>query len=291
MYIKFFGIFLTIFLFVSSLTVHAQSFPKPSGYVNDFAKLYSPAFVNDLEQDLSEFEASTSAEISVVTVENLQDTTIDEYSVKLFEEWKIGKEKSDNGVLLVIARDEREVRIEVGYGLEGVITDARAGRIIRDEIVPEFKKEDFEAGTSQAVSTLMSYIRGESVPEPAAPSRDWSWLSDIIPFLFFGVVYIGSFLARSKDYYAGGIIGAVIGAVIGVFVGQLVAIFFLLIVLGLIGLLLDYVLSRNYQYLKSHNKSTDWWHSRGGFSSGSSSGGFGGFGGGMSGGGGASGKW
>lgn len=286
--------FLVAVLFFSlASAVFAQTFPKPEGYVNDFAHLYSQQFSSELEKKLSEFEASTSAEIAVVTIDKLPDMTIEDYAVKLFEVWKIGKEKEDNGVLLLIARDDREIRIEVGYGLEGVVTDSRAGRIIRDVITPSFKENNFEEGTLHAVEDLMAYVRGEEVAEKQErmTGEGWNMLWEFFPFVLFFIVYLASFLARSKEYYAGGIIGGVVGLIIGIIVGQLAAIIFLSIILGIIGLLLDYVLSRNYQYLKSHDKSTDWWHSRGGFSGGSSSGGFGGFGGGMSGGGGASGKW
>jgi uncharacterized protein len=288
--------FLIVLLFSSAFTVSAQTFPKPVGYVNDFADLYSAGFENRLEQELSAFTASTSAEISVVTVNDLQETTIDDYAARLFENWKIGKQGKDNGVLLLIAKQEREMRIEVGYGLEPVITDARAGRIIRDEMTPAFKSGDYEGGTQRAVTTLEQYIRGEAVDEERSPSTpDLSWLGEIFPFLFFGLIYLGSFLARSKEYYAGGVLGCIIGIVIGIFVGGVIAILGLAFILGIIGLVIDYVLSRNYQSLKAQQKRTDWWGSRGGFYSGGrgfgGGGGFGGFGGGSSGGGGERGRW
>lgn len=287
--------FFSIFFFFCVSVVLAQTFPKPVGYVNDFANLYSESFEQTLEQELKELEASTSAEIAVVTVENLQDTSIEDYAVRLFENWKIGKEKQDNGVLVLIAREEREARIEVGYGLEGAITDARAGRIIREQMIPAFRQNDYEKGTKAAVEVVKKYIRGEAVPEEKEPQNipDWSGWLDVIPFLFFALIYAASFLARSKDFYAGGIIGAIVGVIIGLIIGELLAVLFTGFVLGMIGILLDYILSRNYQRLKAQHKSTDWWHSGGGFFGGgrSSGGGFGGFGGGSSGGGGASGRW
>lgn len=288
------GLLVLFLLFV--VPTFAQTFPKPVGYVNDFANLYSDSFKNRLEQELRAFDASKSAEIAVVTVQDLQGTTIDDYAVRLFENWKIGKKGQDNGVLVLIAKSEREVRIEVGYGLEPVITDARAGRIIRDRMTPAFKAGDYEEGTQRAVSDLEKYISGEPVAETAPPSvPDLSWLGEVFPFLFFGLIYLGSFLARSKEYYAGGIIGGVIGLVIGIFVGGVVLLLVLVVIFGLIGLGLDYILSRNYQALRTQNKRTDWWGSRGGFYGGGrgfgGGGGFGGFGGGSSGGGGASGRW
>jgi uncharacterized protein len=291
--VRFLLLFLTLFFLIVP-AVFAQTFPKPVGYVNDFADLYSESFERRLEEELKSLEASTSAEIAVVTVTDLQDTPIEDFAVRLFENWKIGKKGKDNGVLVLIAKNEREARIEVGYGLEGVITDARAGRIIRDGMTPSFKEGNYEEGTEEAVTVLTKYINGEPVIDIEKPGpRDWSWLGDVLPFLFFGFIYLGSFLARSKEFYVGGIIGGVVGIIIGIVVGGIAAILFIGFVLAMIGLVLDYILSRNYQSLKSHNKRTDWWGSRGGFSSGGSSsgGGFGGFGGGSSGGGGASGRW
>lgn len=287
-------LFFLLFSFSTS-TVYALTFPKPTGYVNDYANLYSDTYEQNLEKQIADFEKTSRAEIAVVTVTDLQESTIEEYAVKLFEAWKIGKDKSDNGILLLIAKNEREVRIEVGYGLEPVITDARAGRIIRNDITPKFKNNDFEGGTTAGVNTMQKYIKGEPVPEttkqPPAPSADF--IFNLIPFFFLFITYIFSYMARSKEFVAGGILGGLLGTFFGVFVGSFQAVIIAGGLLGLFGLGLDYVLSKNYKKLQEHNRPTDWWHSGGGFFGGGSSGGggFGGFGGGSSGGGGASGRW
>lgn len=287
--------FFIFFFFIFAISVFAQTFPKPQGYVNDFADLYSASFEKELESDLTTLESSTSAEIAVVTVDTLQDTPIEDYAVKLFENWKIGKRGKDNGVLLLISKGDKEARIEVGYGLEPVITDARAKRIIENQMIPEFRANNYEKGTRDAVSVIKKYIRGETVVEETPKKTpNWSGFFELIPFLFFGLIYLGSFLARSKDYYAGGIVGGVIGLIIGLIVGSILATLLSAFALSMIGLLLDYILSKNYERLKSQHKRTDWWGSRGGFYGGgrsSGGGGFGGFGGGSSGGGGASGRW
>lgn len=281
------------FLFASP--VFAQTFPKPQGYVNDFANLYSESFEQSLEQELNALESNTSAEVAVVTVESLQDMPIEDYAVKLFENWKIGKKQEDNGVLVLIAKGDREARIEVGYGLEPVITDARAASIIQQQTIPAFRENDYEKGTRAAVAVIEEYIKGETVPEETPRvSPDWSGWLEFIPFLFFGLIYFGSYMARTKEFFAGGVVGGIVGIIIGIIVSSLLAGIIAVGIFGGLGMLLDFILSRNYKKLKAQHKPTDWWHSGGGFFGGgrsSGGGGFGGFGGGSSGGGGASGRW
>lgn len=143
---KFFR-FLIVFLlgfFLVSLPIWAQDFPEPTGHVNDFAQLLSSDYRQSLEQELVDFEEETTAEIAVVTIESLEGDSIEEYAVRLFEQWGIGKKEKDNGLLILIAKEDREMRIEVGYGLEPVITDGRAGRIIREKMRPAFREENYD---------------------------------------------------------------------------------------------------------------------------------------------------
>jgi len=121
------------------------AFPRPDGYVNDFASVLADADEAYLENFLHTLERDTSAEVAVVTVPALDGMTIEEYANRLFADWGIGKTQQDNGVLLVVAVGERSVRIEVGYGLEGILPDGLAGEIIRTEIVPEFKAGKYAA--------------------------------------------------------------------------------------------------------------------------------------------------
>ncbi|MDZ4229325.1 MAG: TPM domain-containing protein, partial [Patescibacteria group bacterium] len=124
----------------------AAAFPQPVGYVNDFAEIISPAVEARLEAELESFTASTSNELAVVTLKSLEGDTVDNTAVALFEQWGIGQKGKDNGVLLLIAPNERELRIEVGYGLEPILTDSRTGTIRRDVITPKFKQDDYEGG-------------------------------------------------------------------------------------------------------------------------------------------------
>ncbi len=294
-----------IFLFLLSaicylffaFSAFALSFPKPAGYVSDFAGLYSSGFKSNLETDLSAFEKTTGVEIAVVTIKTLDGSDIDSYAVKLFEDWKIGKKGKDNGLLLLIAKEDRKIRIEVGYGLEPYITDGRSGEIIRNLMSPEFKKENYEGGTMFALTQLKKYISDKDIApvESAGKSNSsdgWGELLGLgIVVVYIIATYVASFLGRTKEIWPGGAIGAVLGGIGGLFMATVLGLFMGAVIFGALGLLLDYILSKNYQVRKSRGLPTGFFHTWGGFSGGGSGGSFGGFGGGSSGGGGGSGGW
>ena len=124
------------YLFVTLLLIAttdglAQTLPKPTGRVNDFANIISPDVESELDAQLATLENTTSHEVAVVTVESLQGTTVEDYANRLFKEWGIGQAQKDNGVLILVAPNERDVRIEVGYGLEGISRSARPSRTRR----------------------------------------------------------------------------------------------------------------------------------------------------------------
>lgn len=258
---------------------------EPVGFVNDFARVLSSEFEENLETKLMNFSAEQGMEIAIVTINDLKEDTIENYAEELFEEWGIGKENEDNGVLFLAAISDRKMRIEVGYGVEDKLNDAKAGRIIRDTITPEFKNENYEAGIEKGADQIIAALSLKESAEPST-SEKISQATKIIPLMFFAAIfsYLAAFLARSKSWWAGGIIGFIIG----LFISLALALIF-----SGIGLLLDYILSSNYKKLKKIKKPTGFWPSRGGFwtGGGRSGGGFGGFSGGRSGGGGASGSW
>ncbi|MBI5696489.1 MAG: TPM domain-containing protein [Nitrospirae bacterium] len=139
----------------------AHTFPEPRGHVSDYAGVLKPDEAAALEGYLAELEKRTSAEVAVVTVPDLDGfADVDEYAVDLFAAWKIGKKGQDNGVLILLAVKEKKLRIEVGYGLEGAITDGTAGGIIRDTMVPYFKRGEFGAGLMAGAQAV-----AERVPE------------------------------------------------------------------------------------------------------------------------------
>lgn len=278
-----------------SLSVGAFTVPdKPTGYVNDYANVLSIEAKNQLESVLRIFSASTTNEIAVAIVPDLGGDTVEHYAVKLFDAWKIGTAKNDNGVLLLVAVDDRQLRIEVGYGLEGALPDILAKNIIDTKITPAFKEGDYAKGISQGVDSIILATQGEY--QSVGSSSSFS-LEDLSPLFIFGFValqFLSALLARSKSWWAGGVMGGVIGGVItlfGMFGITIVVGGIITIALILLGLLFDYIVSRAYTSSVTSRGSVPWWAGGGGGSSSSSGGSFGGFGGGSSGGGGASGRW
>ena len=302
------------------LTVHfslltsegrAQTLPKPDGYVNDFAGVIDATTRATLEQRLKEVEAASSSEIAVATVKSLEGMSVDEYATRLFKEWGVGQEKTDNGVLILVAPNDREMRIEVGYGLEGVLPDGLAGQIRDEQFLPRFRDDDYAGGISAGVGRIADIIEKNQVlsPEELARVNDSSsdapvWI--LVPFL--GVfVGIGSFMVglgfRTKAGFPilfGGFFSGLpmLMALIIMFTVTLFTLLPFWFAMAVTG----YRLGGREKWKDSFRPgkgggsgSGSGWvmggGSSGGSSSGGSSGGSSSFGGGSSGGGGASGRW
>ncbi|MBI2447943.1 TPM domain-containing protein [Candidatus Microgenomates bacterium] len=262
----------------------ALDLPEYMGFVNDYAKILKDETKINLENQITELEKETHHEIAIAIVPNLQETTIEDYAEKLFQKWAIGKKELDNGVLLLIAINDRKLRIETGYGLEGILPDITAGRIVNDIITPEFKNGDYDSGVVKGVETIAQTIKGEVVDYPDKINFDGRWFE----YIFFGIIFLFSILGQSKRWWPGGVWmggGALVYALIAgmAIIGAVVLVFSM----TLFGLILDYIFSKMPQN-KGRGGSNFWYWGGGG---GSSGGGFGGFGGGSSGGGGASGSW
>ncbi|MDD5071199.1 MAG: TPM domain-containing protein [Patescibacteria group bacterium] len=264
----------------------------PSGFVNDYAGMMSESEKQSLEVKLVNFESQTSNEIAVVIIPSLDGDTIENFAVRLFEDWKIGKAKNDNGILVLVAKEDRQMRIEVGYGLEGALTDAQSFWIIDGIMKPAFREEKYYEGIDQAIDKVIAATQGEYIPESQARESSGSFDWETIFWLgLFAMIWMASILGRSKSWWVGGVIGGIIGIVIGLIKGFL---FFGLASIAILipfGLLFDFIVSKNYAKHKAGG-TIPWWigggrGGRGGFGGG----GFGGFGGGFSGGGGASGRW
>jgi uncharacterized protein len=281
-------------LFVGSSIVSAQTLPSPQGFVSDFAGVISPADRITLENRLQQLSKDTGAEVAVVTVLSLEGDTIEDYAVKLFEQWGIGQKNADNGVLFIISIEDRAVRIEVGYGLEPVITDGRAGRILDNDVLPAFREGDYSSGIVAGAASIEELIRTGSTPSfiEENPIRDLvKDKGTLFAGLGIATIYMISWMARTKSIWLGGIWGAIIGTILGLVTGNTWALFGLIIGLALLGLLLDAILSSNYNDRSSTGMPTGWFASGGGFRGGSGGSSFGGFSGGSSGGGGASRHW
>ncbi|MBI4431857.1 MAG: TPM domain-containing protein [Candidatus Omnitrophica bacterium] len=171
---------------------------KPAGYVNDYAGLLSNGARSRLEEMLANFERKTSNQIVVATFPSLEGGSLEDFSIRLAERWKIGSAKNDNGVILLIFRDDRQVRIEVGYGLEGVLPDVTASRIIRNEIVPAFRAGDMDGGIEKAVLAIMAATKGEYQPEEPIDK-----IKPYAPYLFLLLVVFMYFLIHRISHFPG----------------------------------------------------------------------------------------
>lgn len=301
--------FIGLFLFLSlSLTAHAAFVaPQFSGHVNDYAGLLSATQRNALEQRLAAYKKETSTEIAVVIANDFQGLDAFTYSQKLFDSWKVGTADKDNGIIIAIGPklgqsfpEHGDIFINNGKGIEGALPDILTGRIIRNDMVPLFKKGDFYGAISAGLTSIELALKGEYTAAgddadigSANKMVNFVWYMGMF-FLFFSS-YFASFLARSKSWYAGGILGGLGGFFFGYF---FFAIGFALAAsafFAIVGFILDYFLSKTYQTRLAKGLPTDFWHTRGGFwgsgRGGFGGGGFGGFSGGSSGGGGAGGGW
>lgn len=272
-------------LAIPSFTVSA-TLPPLKTRVNDYAAMLSQDTVSSLEQQLAALEQSDSTQIVVLTIPSLEGDSLEEYSIRVAEQWKIGQQQFDNGALLLISKGDRKIRIEVGYGLEGSLTDLMAGRIIDQIITPAFKKGNFDKGVRQGVDAMVKAVMGEFSQADFKKSRKSSsndFGGIFIGFLFFCIAILRPLAAKHP------ILSALVGAVVFPLVGLLMgAGIFLLIVLFILGGIIGYIMTNFPETSGGHSGGS--WNS--GYSSGSS-GGFGGFsgGGGGFGGGGASGGW
>jgi len=261
--------------------------PQLTARVTDLTGTLTSGQQAALEQKLAGVEARHTAQLAVLLVPTTQPETVEQYAVRVFEKWKLGRKGVDNGVLLVVAKNDRKLRIEVGYGLEGAIPDALAKRIIDEEIVPRFKQGDFHGGIDAGTDRIAKLIGGEIMPParqaqpPKGNSRNFT---DLLFYGFIATIILGGVLRSVFGRFLGsGIIGVTAGVVAYVLTGIVAA-----AIVAVVAFLITLVNSAG----AGHGRG---WYSGGGWSSGGGSwssggGGFSG-GGGSSGGGGASGSW
>jgi len=153
-------IFALIFLLLSN-TAFALDVPELKGRINDYAEILAPNQKAELENFLKNAETRTSSQIALLTIPSLEQESLEDFSLKVAETWKLGQKNKDNGVLMLIALKEKKIRIEVGYGLEAVLTDAKSGFIIRNIVTPHFKKRDFYTGIKEGLSAIYGFASKE----------------------------------------------------------------------------------------------------------------------------------
>ena len=187
-------IFLTVLLVVSTLLwvtlVVAIDVPKLSGRVNDYANLLSSSQEKQVDQWLAKFEQQTTTQVVLLTTKSLDGNDIESYSMAVVEKWKIGQAGKDNGVLLTVAPNEKKVRIEVGYGLEGALTDAEASRIIQGAILPAFKSGNFFAGIVGGLDGIMKATQGEYTAPAKKRGYESKGKQSLASTIFMAVVFL-----------------------------------------------------------------------------------------------------
>ncbi len=233
---------LTLLLF-QSLGALALDVPTLKSRVTDLAGVLTPEQVAGLESKLQELEATDSTQVAVLVIPGLEGEYLEDYSIRVAEAWKLGQKGRDNGAILLVAMQDRAIRIETGYGLEEKLTDARSGQIIRNDIIPRFRQGDFYGGIEAGVTGIIQTVRGVYQAAPQSErraSRKSGGIFNTLIVLLFPLLWILS--ATGK--WGGGIIGAgagillpytlishslpimlaggVVGGLLGIFMGALV---------------------------------------------------------------------
>jgi uncharacterized protein len=269
--------------------------PPLVGRVVDQTATLSSGDVASLQQTLKDFEARKGSQIAVLIVPTTAPETIEQYSLRVAEAWKIGRKKIDDGAIVVVAKDDRKLRIEVGYGLEGALTDVTSKRIIDEVITPKFRSGDFAGGISSGVDRIIRVIDGEKLPAPEPrqqSSSDWLSHIDLLnPFTLFAVFVVGAILRATLGRLIGAVAtGGVVGLLAWLVVGSLAASIIVAFIAFVVTMFAETPTSSS-----GHGGGRGWSGGYGGgpYSGGSSSSGSSdsGGGGGSFGGGGASGSW
>jgi uncharacterized protein len=260
--------------------------PPLSGRVVDQTGTLSAGDISALTQTLGSLELRKGSQIAVLIVPTTEPETIEQYSIRVAEAWKIGRKKIDDGALLVVAKNDRKLRIEVGYGLEGALTDVTASRIINEIIVPKFRSGDFAGGILAGVNRIVAVVDGEPLPVPQSRGQGPDLLSHIDaanPFLLFGLIFVAGILRSVLGRLIG---SAATGGIVGALAWFVAGSLGVSLILGVVAFLLT-------MFFETVASSGGSWSSGGGSFSGGSSSDSGGFsgGGGSFGGGGASGSW
>jgi uncharacterized protein len=202
--------------------------PPLSGRVVDQTGTLSGSDISALNRTLRELEARKGSQVAVLIVPTTAPETIEQYSIRVAEAWKIGRKKIDDGALLVVAKNDRHLRIEVGYGLEGALTDVTSKRIIDEIIVPKFRSGDFAGGISAGVERIVAVINGEPLPAPEPPHWQSPSLGNSIdplnPFVIVGVLAVAGILRAALGRLIGSAAtGGLVGFLAWLFVGSIAA--------------------------------------------------------------------
>jgi uncharacterized protein len=213
-----------LLLFFVAFAAWAQvAVPPLKGRVTDLTGTLTQEQAASLEQMLQSFEARKGSQIAVLMVPTVEPEAIEQYALRVAEQWKIGRAKIDDGAILVVAKNDRALRIEVGYGLEGALNDATANRIIREVIVPRFREGDFYGGINAGVDRMIRVIDGEPLPEPKrSETQVGGGIGQSLPVLLILAMVVGGVLRRILGRVLGSMAaGGVVGGLAWLLVGAL----------------------------------------------------------------------
>ena len=236
----FLSLFFTLLFVTGSLA--QDVLPELKSRVTDLTGTLTQGEISGLENKLQTFENEKGSQIAILIIETTGDETIEQYGIRLAESWKVGREDVDDGAILIVAKSDRKVRIEVGYGLEGAIPDAYAKRIIERIIIPEFRAGHFFDGINEAADAMIALISNEELPvvtsvdhEPqGSPSGKFKGILVFGVFIYFIVLGVlskrlgkfkGSVVAIVIFSIIAGIIGGIFAAIMTAFVSALIALF------------------------------------------------------------------
>ena len=296
----FFRAAFTAFLLCFAFGARAEvAIPQLTGRVVDQTSTLSSSDIASLNQKLKDLESRKGSQIAVLIVPTTQPEDIAQFSIRVAEAWKIGRKKVDDGALLVVAKNDHRLRIEVGYGLEGALTDVTSRRIIDEIITPKFRTGDFAGGINAGVDRIIAVTNGEPLPAPQPQAShgvdlNWDTMTSLAPFVLIGAIIGGGILRAMLGRLLGSVAtGGLFGLIAWIVASSALA----AILVGLVGFVIAmFADAVNNSGPPTRGRSGGWvggGSSSGGWSSGSSSSDSGGFsgGGGSFGGGGASGSW
>ncbi|EUJ09684.1 beta-propeller domain-containing protein, methanol dehydrogenase [Methylophilaceae bacterium 11] len=180
-----------------------MAIPALTSPVTDLTQTLSPQSQQSLAQKLNQLSKEKGSQIAVLIVDTTQPEDIAQFGIRVAEAWKIGRDKQDDGVIIIVAKADRKMRIEVGYGLEGAIPDLTAKRVISETMAPRFRQGDFEGGLNAAIDQLTALIAGEALPAPQKKSSQGGGLLEWLPILMFVAIFTGMVLRSIFGTYAG----------------------------------------------------------------------------------------
>ncbi|MBP7280253.1 MAG: YgcG family protein [Leptospiraceae bacterium] len=205
-----------ILLFIVSLFISHQVFaevsiPELNGRVNDLSGILESIQREALEDKLKTIENNKGSQVAILIIPTTEEETIDQFSIRVVEKWKLGRKEVNDGVLILIATDDRKMRIEVGYGLEGILPDAICRRIISEQMKPHFKEKNYYEGIDNAVESISKIINGETLPPPKKKETASSNNSNIMD-TFFTCLFLVVFGSAIVSGFASGFLGRLIGS-------------------------------------------------------------------------------